>query len=352
MNELSKGNPLKYIGLLFFIFLVLVGYGGYTFYNYFTSSVMMQGYSFLSDDLKNMEYLFENKDITKEDCLKECKTDYLCSGVTYDASTNACYGVKNGKLRTDDNHIYAWAKDRSYLSMKNDDNILVSWTKDYQKLLRRQLPTPIFLNKFSVSFWFQIDNWYTNYAVWRNIFHHGSQPEENMHLTTWGDVITKIPKQRLGLWLAPYTNNIRCVVGTKIPFDLSSSTEHPGNQLCKGKNCYIKAHHTDTKTYYDLEFKDIINVDIGIPNMITIVIYDKSFNIYLNGKLVHNINLDGEPLPLNNDCFIKSPKSFDGHFMNFRYWDTSLTSGNVQQLYTDELKNINNLIVHHQSNQL
>jgi len=349
MSELSNSNPLKYTGILFFVFLVLVGYVGYTFYNYFTSSVMLQGYSFLSDDLKNMEYLFENKDMIKEDCLKECKTDYLCSGVTYDASSNVCYGVKHGKLRSDDNHIYAWAKDRESISMNNDDNILVSWTKDHQKLLRRQLPTPPFLNRFSVSFWFQIDNWYTNYAVWRNIFHHGSEPEENMHLTTWGDVITKIPKQRLGLWLAPYTNNIRCVVGTKIPFDLSSSSEHPGNQICKGKNCYIKAHHTDNKTYYDLEFKDIKNVDIGIPNMIAIVVYDKSFNIYLNGKLAHNINLDGEPLPLNNDCFIKAPKSYEGHIINFRYWDTSLTSGKIRQLYNDELKEVNNLIVHYQN---
>ena len=115
-NNNNNGNPLKYRGILFFIFLLVIGLSGYTFYKYFYSSVMMQGYSYLSDDLKNVEYIFQNEGISKDSCLNDCKKDYLCKGLTYDASHNKCYGLRNGKLRSDDPHIFAWVKDKSKLS--------------------------------------------------------------------------------------------------------------------------------------------------------------------------------------------------------------------------------------------
>lgn len=340
MNNNDNGNPLKYTGILFFIFLVIVAYGGYTMYNYYYSSVVMQGYSYLSEDLKNMEYLFEYEDKTKEDCLKDCNADYLCSGMTYDASTNMCYGVKNGKLRPDDNHIYAWAKDRDSAQLATDDNLMISWTKTHQIIPLSDIPVPPFPNRYSISFWMYIDDWYQNHALWRSVMYQGTKPDDEMNLTTWGDVVTKIPKQRFGVWLAPYTNNLRCVVGTKVPFDTGLPTTHPVNKLCKGRSCYVKVDQSNDRFYYELEHVDIKNVDVGRPFMITMVIEDFSFGIYVNGKLRKNIKLDGIPVPLNADCYVKPQKSYDGHLMEVRLWDKGLPSGIVNKRYNNEFDTI------------
>jgi hypothetical protein len=344
MSDNSNNDPQKYIGIIFFVFLVMAVYAGYTIFNYYSSSATLQGFSYLSEDLNKMEYLFEMKNQTKEECLQNCKTDYLCSGLTYDASSNTCYGVKNGKLRSDDSHIYAWAKDRSSAEIASDDNLMVSWTKTSQIIPRQQIMVPPFPNRFSVSFWIQIDNWYHNHALWRSILYQGTPPDDELNLTTWGDVITKMPKQRFGVWLAPYTNNIRCVIGTKVPFDTGIATEHPTNKLCKGKNCYVKVDKSNDKYYYELEHVDLKNIDINIPFMVTMVVEDHSLGIYFNGKLRHNIKLDGMPVPLNSDCYVKPEKSYDGHIMEVRIWPKELTNGFIKTQYDTQLKSMQKLL--------
>lgn len=343
-NNKETSNLSKYSGILFFIFLLIIGYMGYTFYYHYSSNMMLQGYSYLSKDLANIEYLFETKGTTKEDCLTDCQTDYLCTGVTYDSTSNTCYGSRDGKMRSDEYHLYGWSKKKSNTS--SDTDVLVHWTKTSQKILRRQIPTAPFPNRFSVTFWFQIDDWHYNYALWRNIIYQGTNEESEMQFTTWGDVITKIPQQRFGVWIAPFTNNLRFVVGTKIPYDIHTDGAHPRNQICKGKNCYIRTEHMTDDNYYDLEYKDVKNIDINIPVMVAIVFDNKSFNIYINGKLKHNIHLSGEPVPLNNDCFVKPDKSYDGHFIQLKVWDHSLSSEYVNQLYNDESKSIFELVNH------
>jgi len=335
----DNGNPLKYRALLFFIFLLVAGLSGYTFYKYFYSSIMIQGYSYLSDDLKNVEYLFENEGMSKDACLNDCEKDYLCKGLTYDASRNICYGLTNGKLRSDDPHIFAWVKDLAKAEIDNNDNMLVSWTANYKHINKRSIPTANFINKYAINFWFRIDDWYDNYALWRNIIYQGNElTEHNLTATTWGDVITKIPKQKFGVWLAPYTNNIRIAVGVKVPINKGNADEHPVNQICANKNCYIKTNRGNDDFHYELEFIDIKNVDVGIPNMISIIMDRRSFNVYYNGKLRENIFLSGEAVQIDSDCFVKLDKSYTGPFMNFRVWTSTISSGQVNELYKNELQ--------------
>lgn len=345
MNQANNNNdPSKYSAIIFFVFLIAVIYGGYTIFNYYYQTMVLQGYSYLSDDLKNMEYLFELENTTKEDCLQNCNTDYLCSGMTYDASTNMCYGVKKGKLRADDSHIYAWVKDKSNVEMATDDNLMVSWTKVHQVIPLKQIPVPPFPNRYSVSLWIQIDDWYDNHALWRSVVYQGTKPDDELHMTTWGDVITKIPKQRFGVWISPYTNNLRCVVGTKVPFDTGIATEHPNNKLCKGRDCYVKVNQVNDRFYYELEHVDVKNIDINTPFMLTMVIEDYSLGIYINGKLKHNIKLDGMPVPLNADCYVKPEKTYKGHLMQLRLWETGLASGLVKKQYETEKDSIIGLV--------
>lgn len=337
----NRGNPLQYRGILFFIFLLVIGLSAYTFYKYFYSSVMLQGYSYLSDDLKNIEYIFENEGMSKDECLNDCQKDYLCSGLTYDATHNICYGLREGKLRSDDSHIFAWVKDKSKTEFEDDDNKLISWTKEFKQIPYRKIPLPTFVNKYAINFWFRVDDWYHNYALWRNIIYQGGKLEKNELLAArWSDIITNISKQRFGVWLAPYTNNVRVTIGTKIPYNIGGSDEHPANQICSNKQCYVKAGETSGDKYYDLEYMDIKNIEVDVPVMISLVFEGQSISIYHNGKLRQNLYLSGEPVPLNADYYIKHNKSYAGPFINLRVWDHPISSAQINNIYKKELKEI------------
>lgn len=337
----SDGSLFKYKGVVFFIFLLIVGFAGYTFYTYFTSSMLMVGHSYLSEDLKNIEYLFENDGYTKEKCLDNCQKDFLCHGLTFDASTNKCYGVRSGKLRTDEPHIYAWVKNLSKLEEANKDNMILSLTKESKILSYRMLPISPLGNVYTLSFWIIIDDWYQNYTLWRNIIYQGSELNETyLKTANWGEVVNKIPKQKFGVWLAPYNNNVRIVIGTKIPYDNGHTTEHPVNQICKGKNCFVKTGETTDRFYYDLEYVDLKDINVGEPVMIAIELDNRSLSIYHNGKLRHNILLNGTPVPINGDCYIKLDKTYAGSFMYFHFWTNKVSSYKIQELYNTELSDI------------
>ena len=55
----KQDNPLRYTGLMFLILVIVVTYIGYTFYYYYSSNVMMQGYSYYNKDITNIQNLFE-----------------------------------------------------------------------------------------------------------------------------------------------------------------------------------------------------------------------------------------------------------------------------------------------------
>ena len=338
-KELNNGTPFKYKGIVFFVFLLVAGFIGYTFYKYYASSILISGYSYLSEDLKNVEYLFEHNGSTKEECLTTCQKDFLCKGLTFDASVNKCYGLREGKLRSDEPHIYSWVKDDN--SQTDKDNMILNWTKEYKFISHRMLPITPFRNVYAINFWITIDDWYDNYATWRNIIYQGSEmTEKYLSTANWGEVTNKIPKQKFGVWLAPYSNNIRVVIGTNISYDNNYFSEHPVNQVCKDKNCFVKTGRTPDKFYYDLEYIDIKNINIGEPVMISIVLDNRAIGIYHNGKLTHDIILDGTPVPINSDCYIKLAKSYSGAFMYFRMWSEKISSEKIKNLYDTELIDI------------
>lgn len=336
----NDSNPLKYSGLLFFIFLLVCGLLGYTIYHHYQGSFLMEGHSYLSKDIKSLDYLFEHKESSKEKCVEDCKSDYLCHGVTFDASQNICYGVRDGRVREDETYLYAWEKEKD--GKVSEDNLILSWTNGTKKINHRQLPVPPFIGHYGLNFWFKIEDWYYNHTFWRGIIYQGSEIKENsLQATTWSEVTNKIPKQRFGVWLAPYTNNIRIVIGTNVPYNTGAALDHPKNQICTGKNCTMDIGQPQTDSvYFDLEHVDIKDVGVNTNIMISLVLDDGGLSVYYNGKLRHNIFLDGRPVPFNLDCYIKPDKSYKGTFQMFRFFPKVIDSNQIAKLYTDEISKL------------
>lgn len=153
----------------------------------------------------------------------------------------------------------------------------------------------------SWCFWMNINEWYYRYNKWKNIAIKGSTLESEDRLK-WDD----IPKQCPGIWMTPKHNNLRIVFNT--------------NLLNKTTNNY-------------LEFCQINNIPIGKWFHISIILIDKSVEIYLNGLLVRTCIFKGKPEFNKGPLQLCYLGGFQGNLKNFRYVSSQLYPEEVNLLY-------------------
>ena len=68
--------------------------------------------------------------------------------------------------------------------------------------------------KFNYSFYIYISDYYTNHGKWRHVFHKGTEITE-IDTHEWEKVMTMCPDQGVGVWLAPFNNNLRVCITTR-----------------------------------------------------------------------------------------------------------------------------------------
>lgn len=155
----------------------------------------------------------------------------------------------------------------------------------------------------SWCFWMKIDEWYYKYNQWKNIALKGTILEtEDRH--TWDE----IPKQCPGIWMTPKHNNLRIVFNTDI------------------------LHKNENNNY--LEYCQINNIPIGRWIHISIVLVDKSVELYLNGLLVRTCVFKGKPIFNKGPLQLCYLGGFQGKLKNFRYISSQLFPEEIFLLYT------------------
>jgi hypothetical protein len=122
-------------------------------------------------------------------------------------------------------------------------------------------------------------------------------------------------KQLFGFWLSPKSNDIWCQI------------------------------HTENEAGVILEEGTIIkNIPLNKWFNITAVIDNRTFEVYMNGKLVKTISLYGLPFNTNGNMYITKNGGFNGSLAYLQYFNTAIQPKRIKILYSYYLKQVKKCI--------
>ena len=345
-NNSSNDDVFNHPYILLFIGVVALGMIYYVFSRYYTSGSIKKSYTFYGKDILEFEPVFEDNFDTAPECVNRCKRDFHCDGITFNRSNGKCTGTKNGHLREDDSNYRAWVKTRIEDKSIFEKAKVSDYISEETRIAGVKFPLPQGVNNFSILFWINLKDWYENFGYWKHILHKGSHMEGRTNYTNWEDIIRVYPDQCPGLWLSPYTNNLRIAITTFAKETLREIPDEPNINYCADRSCFTK-HQSDTKLttsstgyqaytdpkYRHIEFKDIKNVPISKVVFLGLVFNDNIIEVFINGKLTETIHLYGSPVFSRGDFYAKYEKTFRGDLYKVYYFPKDLKANEIRKLY-------------------
>jgi hypothetical protein len=362
-SENKSDNIFDNVYLILFLFIIGISFIGYTVYTFIIStgnSVILNNSTYYGKDLLTFESLFQEIVNTIDDCITNCTNDVICDGITYDSNTKMCTGTKNGQIRSDNENLSAWVKPPSLKISTSDmakdftKAILVGYTTTNSVVDGSKLMNPYSIGKFSYSFNLTIYDFNKNYGNWRHVFHKGTAITKGTKLNyqSWENLVVEYPKQFIGVWLAPFTNNLRIAVTTN-----TLKNKHYGQyndafiQKCDNstKQCYItdmpnsKWSSTSSLSdgsipnqyvgtyieYFDLDLQNIpLNTEINI----TVNFYGKNVDTLFNGKIRKTYALNGLAIFDKSSLYVMNDNTFGGEITNLIYYPDTLLLPEIKQI--------------------
>ena len=239
---------------------------------------------------------------------------------------------------------------------KNFSNsVIVGNTKSFKSVDGNKLQQPYTTGNFCFSFNLTIFDFYKNYGYWRHVFHKGSQIDTGRVLIykSWENLILDFPIQSIGVWLAPFTNNLRIAITTEsIGNQNHGSYQDAFVEKCNASGeCYItdmpSGKWTDREKlgdgsvetvkidkYVEYFDHDLQNIPINKQVNITINFKGRDVAVYYNGKIVKIIKLDGMPKLSTNisNLYVMSDNTFCGNISNLLYYPDALLLQDIQDV--------------------
>ncbi len=346
--------------IIAFIALVFIGYAIYKYLQ--TSKVLniLDNTSYYGEDIANYQPLFQEKTKNVVDCINVCAADITCDGITYNTDTQECLGTKNGKTRNENANYNAWVKPESDKIATEDmskdftKSMLLGYTKTMTSIDSKKIQPPYMLGVFSYSFNLTIYDFYKNYGSWRHVFHKGTSIDSGTSLNyqSWENLIVDFPIQSIGVWLAPFTNNLRIAVTTQ---SLANTTYGSSSEAFVEKcnsltnQCYItdmpsgkwadnsksgdgSNPNTRLDTYVEFFDNDLQNFPINKQINVTVVFHGSFVEILFNGKLNKVHNLEGIPILNTSSLYVMNDLTFGGEITNLLYYPDALLLGDIQSI--------------------
>jgi hypothetical protein len=98
----------------------------------------------------------------------------------------------------------------------------------------------------------------------------------------------------------------------------------------------------------DNDFAEIINIDeVPVKKWFncTLVVKNKTANIYFNGKLYTSKDLNNVPLQNNYDVYVGETSGFDGYISNLRYFNRAILYEEIQNInsYGPNMKSVDTI---------
>ena len=353
-NNGEHDNIFSNFYLVLGVFIIAMCFIGYVIYYYINTSstfTIIANSSFYGTDLINYEPLFQQNTKTVSDCIDICTNNIICDGITYNTDTNTCMGTKNGTVRNETSSYNAWVKPPD-LKPSDDTSdftksILVGYTTNKKNVNGTSIQNPYTLGFFVYSFNITIYDFYSNFGSWRHIFHKGTAINDGtiLNYQSWENLIKDFPQQSIGVWLAPFTNNIRiAITTTSLGNQNNGSYSQAFIEECDSitGDCYItdmpNGKWADVKkmgdnintnpkinTFVEFFDQDLQNVPINRQINITLNFIGTSAEVYFDGKIIKVVKLDGIPSINNASLYVMNEKTFGGEISNLLYFPKSLT---------------------------
>jgi hypothetical protein len=342
--------------LVLVIALIFIGYVVYIYFYSSTDNIIKQNSSYYGQNILLYEPLFQETTNTINDCIDLCKNDVTCDGITYNKDTQVCMGTKNGQIRNETAAYSAWVKPQDTNTTISTDfkkAILVGYTKSSRAISGIKIANPYMLGNYCYAFNLTIYDFYKNYGSWRHIFHKGTDIKTGSVLDyqSWENLVKDIPNQVIGVWLAPFTNNLRIAVKTTT---LSNRTYGSYSDAFVEKcddngHCFItdmpsgkwvdtsKASdgsnpNTKVDSYLEYFDQDLQNIPINSQVNIIINFRNNNVEVYFNGKIVKITQLDGTPNSDKSNLYVLNDKTVNCDISNLIYYPSALKITDIQQI--------------------
>ena len=355
-NEENMFSNVYLVGFILILSLSFIGYAYYYIYYVDTTTINAKS-SYASKDITLYEPLFNEFKPSISECINMCTNDIKCDGITYNSNNQMCTGTQNGKLYDNDIQYSAWVKPiDTTIKLTTDFSkiVLLGYTKSMKNIGADKLTHPYNVGFFAYSFNLTIYDFYKNFGSWRHVFHIGT-PIENgviVDYQSWENLIKDFPIQSIGVWLAPFTNNLRIAITTDITTNKSNGsypdafmekcnnltkdcyiTDMPGTKwIDKNKSGDSSISKTNTYKYVEFFDSDLQNIPINKQINITINFRGSYAEVYFDGKIVKVITLDGIPSAVKSGLYVMNDKSFGGEISNLMYSPTDLTLENINDI--------------------
>lgn len=337
--EAGLTDPFENPVLLAFILLITFGFIAYGLYRYYTKeSEYKPGQTFYGSDILAYEPLFKMDTDKAEKCVSRCQKDSLCAGITFNTETLTCLGSEEGQLREDNNNFISWVKPKSQLSSvfaknKAADKPLVGLANSQTTVKNTELARPPFISRFNFGLFIYINDFYEGHGRWRNIICKGTEWPAGQPLDTpyWETVSAERPDQCLGIWLAPFNNNLRVCITTRRQI----SRTNAGNSTAPKTPTIQQA----------LEYIDIQNIPTRKLFHLSVNMVEGGMEVYLNGKLYRMIALKGAPVWNELPLTILPPVSTPATIMDLVFLPESANLDDIRKQtrkldeYAEKLKN-------------
>lgn len=350
---ISENMATIVLGIIAFSFIVI---GVYLYYK--SGDSIKRGKTYLGEDLLSYQPLFKMEVDKIEPCIERCEKDTLCTGISYNKDELQCLGTSKGRLREDEPNQIAWIKDT-----KKETHLkqltLVGFTKSSKIIQPKDIPKPKLPHQFIYSFYLYLNDFYENQGVWRHIFHKGNDMVR-LNTPNWEDIVKEIPDQSIGVWLAPFHNNIRIALTTLQNLNRDTKVYQHANkqeylsmsQTQSMPNVFLtdvpsgpkkdtnraSQRTNDARPDYqkNLEYVDITSIPVKKLTHLTILVNETIMEIYLNSKLHKVVELQGYPEFNSGKITILHPTSTNVDILDLKYIPGNVKYPEIKKLYDNK----------------
>lgn len=361
-GRIQLGDVFEHPYLLISIFAIALSFIIFVLYKYYiisTSVNLQNGYTFFSKNPVLDPPVFTERLGDGAECKARCEADPLCEGITFDTNNFMCIGSKNGVMIPATAEYSAWIKPAVAIDPYLTKTIITSYANSPVSVKSSDIAEPSIIGQMTFSMWLNITDWYNNFQYWKHVAHKGTNILDNsINCQQWSDVCNLLPDQCIGIWLAPYSNNLRIAVSTELEITASMKLHETGHTNSSIAPLYLDANvmscNTQTKTCYltdsninikpgvgdasvtfskSIEYIDIQNIPINRFYHIAVAFDGKMMNIYTNGGLYISKQLNGVPIFNHGAMYVKYDRSFSGQVLELAYVPLLTTSSDISKFY-------------------